>query len=107
MISLYLRDRTTVALAEDPQWLVLLHPDIPFKDAVHEIAKVRSLVAFGDVGFEPEVLPRLLKAGVNVVFFSLSGEFLGRLDSDFGEGIALLEAQITLPPEKKYILPSS
>lgn len=102
--SLYLRPNTTIALAEDPHWLVLIHPEIGYGTAIHEIDKVRSLIAFGHIGFEPEVLPKLLQLGISVIFFGSEGDFLGRLDPDFGQVPELLEAQINLSGERRLYL---
>jgi CRISP-associated protein Cas1 len=104
MLNIYLRPNTTIALAEDSQWLVLLHPEESYGTALHEIEKVRSIVAFGHIGFEEEVLPMLLQSGISVVFFSGDGEFLGRLESNFGAMPKLLEAQINLSEERKLYL---
>jgi CRISPR-associated endonuclease Cas1 len=104
MNSLYLRPGITVALAEDPRWLVLLHPEEGYSTAMHELVQVRSLIAFGHIGFEPEVLPRLLQSGISVVFFGGDGEFLGRLEPNFGIAPELLAAQINLSEARKLYL---
>jgi CRISP-associated protein Cas1 len=104
MLNIYLRPNTTIALAEDSQWLVLLHPEESYGTAIYEIGQVRSIIAFSHVGFEAEVLPKLLQSGINVVFFSGNGEFLGRLESNFGSAPKLLEAQINLSEEQKLHL---
>jgi CRISP-associated protein Cas1 len=104
MISLYLRPGTTIALAEDPRWLVLLHPEQSFSESLYEISIVRSIVTFGNVGFEPDVLPKMLQSGISVVFFGGDGEFLGRLEPNFGMSPELLKAQIELSEERKLYL---
>ena len=104
MNSLYLHPNTTIALAEDPLWLVLLHPEYGYSTAIHELAQVRSIVCFGNIGFEPEVLPKLLQSGTTVVFFGGDGEFLGRLEPNFGVAPDLLKAQIDLSEDRKLYL---
>ncbi len=104
MNSLYLQSNTTIALAEDPHWLVLLHPNEGYSTAIHELAQVRSIVAFGHIGFEPEVLPKLLQSGITVIFFGGDGEFLGRLEPNFGVAPDLLKAQIDLSEDRKLYL---
>jgi CRISPR-associated endonuclease Cas1 len=104
MNNIYLRPSTTIALAEDPRWLVLLHPEVSYSTAMHELVQMRSLLAFGHVGFEPEVLPRLLQSGISVVFFGGDGDFLGRLEPNFGIAPELLAAQINLSEERKLYL---
>jgi CRISP-associated protein Cas1 len=101
---LYLRPNTTISLAEDPNWLVLLHPEIGYSTAMYELAQVRSLIAFAHIGFEPDVLPKLLQSGVSVVFFGGDGNFLGRLEPDFGMAPELLKAQIALCDDHKLYL---
>ena len=104
MSSLYLRPSTTIALAEDPLWLVLLHPEQGYSTAIYELAQVRSIVAFGNVGFESDVLPRLLQFGISMVFFGGDGEFLGRLEPNFGVAPERLKAQINLGEDRKLYL---
>jgi CRISP-associated protein Cas1 len=104
MSSLYLLPNTTIALAEDPLWLMLLHPEIGYSTAMYELAQVRSLIAFGRIGFEPDVLPALLKSSISVVFFGGNGEFLGRLEPNFGIAPELLATQIDLDEDRKLYL---
>jgi CRISP-associated protein Cas1 len=104
MNSLYLRPGTMIALAEDPRWLMLLHPEEGYSTAMYELGQVRSLIAFGHIGFEPEVIPKLLQSGISVIFFEGDGAFLGRLEPDFGEAPNLLTAQMNLSSEKRLQL---
>ncbi|MBW1730599.1 MAG: CRISPR-associated endonuclease Cas1 [Deltaproteobacteria bacterium] len=86
MAVAYVLEQNTFIRMEGERFLVQRKKDV--LHTIH-IFKLDQLVLFGNVSLTPPVIKRLLKEGIDTVFMSRNGRYLGRLQSPFSKNITL------------------
>jgi CRISPR-associated protein Cas1 len=102
--TFFLKEGTKVEFSEEfPDTLFLIHPELSYQESVVELPRARSLIATEPTEIEPSALSLLLRHEVPVVFFSNTGEFLGRLDPKRSKRMDLMQAQFNASEEQRIL----
>lgn len=68
----------------------------PYSESVFPLNGIGSIVCFGDISFDLDVIPSLLEANIRIIYFGVSGDCLGSSEPSFRyvERLDLLQFQM-------------
>ena len=98
--TLYLKPGTKIELAEESEYLYLLHPDHDYGQSIFPLNATRAILAIEPLEIEPITLTAILRARIPIIIFSQTGEFLGRIEPDYPARGDILKAQAIMSEQQ-------
>lgn len=101
MSILYLMEQNATVSKEGGRLIVKKEGEI--SRTIH-LFKLDQIVIFGNIFLTPAVIRHLLKEGIDTVFLTRKGRYLGRLQSALGKNIVLRREQFRRIEDPKFCL---
>ena len=101
MSVVYIAEQGSTILKKGRQLLVIKESKVLKRILVKDL---KQLVIFGNVNISTPALKFLLKEGIETIFLSLSGKYLGRLVSSYSKNINLRRLQFKISENPDFII---